>query len=66
MMTPDAMAQWLMGLRMQIDAALTMLEYEAAPAECQHPEEMRDKSPSTMGHPRWLCKHCGYLHEESK
>ncbi len=45
-----------------IEAALSLLEEEGKAPECKHPPDSR-QDLSTMGHERWKCKLCGYIHD---
>lgn len=30
---------------------------------CAHPQESRDHTGATMGHPRWVCRDCGFHYD---
>jgi transposase-like protein len=33
------------------------------PSGCTHPDEVRDHTGATMGHPRWTCTSCGFTYD---
>lgn len=71
-----ALAQQLLSIRAQIDAALFLLHEEGdarilsaddiadndGEPECEHPKDRR-RNESTMGHKRWRCLDCGHMEE---
>lgn len=67
-MNQRALAQQLLSMRAQIDAALFLLSGEQAPEptpeqpECEHRNR---QSRTVMGGPtRWICTDCSYEHED--
>ena len=63
-MNKKALANMLIGIRSQIDAALDIL-FEGEDPMCDHPVGDRDDW-STMGNEHWKCKLCGYEYNEQE